>query len=144
MWQRRLFISSLTALPHLSLIGVVNIGARALLGIFLIWLGFNCRWGIIVFIEYQSFCPFVGIGSPPAPSPASECAPYPLGIKKGDNNHLRMRGRGVPIQTTGVWHSVYFNCGCNIMWKKRLFTSSLIIIHPAPGLENQVVWKRDI
>ncbi len=37
-------------------------------------LGYLSQWlasrrGIIVYIEYQSVCPFVGIGSPPPPSP---------------------------------------------------------------------------
>jgi hypothetical protein len=36
----------------------------------------QCK-GIIVCIEYQSFCPFVGIGSPPIPSPASDCVSSP-------------------------------------------------------------------
>ncbi len=52
--------------------------------------------GIIVYIEYQSVCPFVGIGSP-TPSPASECV-SPLGLKGGrSNTPLRVNGRGNPI-----------------------------------------------
>ncbi len=34
------------------------------------------RKGIIVNIEYQRFCPFIGIG-PPTPFPGKECAPPP-------------------------------------------------------------------
>ncbi len=38
------------------------------------------RRGIVVCIEYQSFCPpFVGIGSPHAPSPQASVSPSPLG-----------------------------------------------------------------
>ncbi len=40
--------------------------------------------GIIVYKEYQSDCPFVGIG-PPTPSPASECV-SPYGSKEGESN----------------------------------------------------------
>jgi hypothetical protein len=61
--------------------------------------------------EYQSVCPFVQIGSPPTPSPASECCPHlgprgggthslagvshsTLEPKGGGNTRLRVRGRG--------------------------------------------------
>ncbi len=42
--------------------------------------------GIILYIEYQSVCPSVRIGSPP-PCPASECVPPP---------HLEPKGGGGP------------------------------------------------
>ncbi len=45
------------------------------------------RRGTIVYIEYQSVCPFVGIGSPPTPPPR-ECVP-PRNQRGG---HTRMRG----------------------------------------------------
>ncbi len=44
-----------------------------------------------VYLEYQSVCPFVRIGSP-VPSPSSECAP-PWNVR-GGNTSLRVRGRG--------------------------------------------------
>jgi hypothetical protein len=40
------------------------------------------RRGIMIYIEYQSVCPFVGIGSPPPPFPVSECV-SPLDPKGG-------------------------------------------------------------
>ncbi len=46
--------------------------------------GFERR-GIIVYIEYQSVCPFVGIGSPLSPSPSS-LGPW------GSNTPLRVMG----------------------------------------------------
>jgi hypothetical protein len=41
----------------------------------------HCHTWMIVYIEYQSVCPFIGIGSL-TPSPASECV-SPLGPKGG-------------------------------------------------------------
>jgi hypothetical protein len=50
------------------------------------------RRGIIVYIEYQSVCPFVGIGSPPPPPPQASVSPL-LDPKGGwSNTRLRMRG----------------------------------------------------
>ncbi len=64
---------------------------------------------IILCLEYQSVCPFVRIGSPRAPSTASECVPPEP--KGGGNTRWRVMGlgRGEPIRTTGekAWHSVY-------------------------------------
>ncbi len=62
---------------------------------------------ICVYLEYQSVCPFVRIGSPPL-SRKQVCPP--LGTKgREDNTRLRVRGWGEPIWTTGekAWHSVY-------------------------------------
>ncbi len=58
------------------------------------------RRGIIVYIEYQIVCPFVGIGSP-TPSPASQCV-SPLGPKGGSNTRLRMRGPNSGKQTESL------------------------------------------
>ncbi len=48
------------------------------------------RRRIIVYIEYQSVCPFVGIGSP-TPTPTSQCV-SPLGPKGGDQHSLADEG----------------------------------------------------
>ncbi len=66
------------------------------------------RKGIIVYKEYQTVCPIVGIGSLTL---VSECV-SPLGAK-GVGATLpcgRGRGGGDQIRTTGkkVWHSVYY------------------------------------
>ncbi len=51
------------------------------------------RRGIIVYIEYQSACLFVGIGSPSSSPKAS--VPSPLDPNGGSNTRLRVRrGRG--------------------------------------------------
>jgi hypothetical protein len=55
------------------------------------------RREIIEYIEYYSVCPFVEIGPP---SPASECVSH-LGLKRGSNTRLRVRGRRDCIWTTG-------------------------------------------
>jgi hypothetical protein len=69
------------------------------------------RRGIIVYIEYQNVCPFVGIGShPPLPHAASDCV-SPI----GPNGVATLAG-GLewedPIRTTGqkAWHSVTLAC----------------------------------
>jgi hypothetical protein len=43
--------------------------------------------GIIAYLEYQSVCPIVGIGSPPSPAPWSQ---------RGGNTHSQVRGSGGP------------------------------------------------
>ncbi len=48
------------------------------------------RRGSIVYIEYQSVCPFVGMGSP-TPSPASQCV-SPLGPKGGEQHSFANEG----------------------------------------------------
>ncbi len=48
--------------------------------------------GIIVYLEYQSVCPIVGIGTPP-PSSESERV-SPLGSKGGSNTLLQVMGWG--------------------------------------------------
>ena len=60
------------------------------------------RRGIILYIEYQSVCPFVWIGPPhPLHCKRKWLHPWPLGPKWG--GHIRFRGRewGVPIPTKG-------------------------------------------
>jgi hypothetical protein len=53
------------------------------------------RRGIIIDIEFQSACPFVGNMSPPPPLPASVSSP--LDPKAGGSNTpLRVREVGVP------------------------------------------------
>ncbi len=67
------------------------------------------RRGIIVYIEYQSVCPFVGNGSLYL-LPRKRVCLSPLGPKEGrSNTPMRLRGWGDPIRTTGkkAWHSVY-------------------------------------
>ncbi len=70
----------------------------------------NCtnNRGIIVYIEYQSVCPLVGIGpSYPLPPQASVFPPWTQG---GWSNHrLQVRGWVDPSRTTGrkVWRYVY-------------------------------------
>jgi hypothetical protein len=51
------------------------------------------RW-IIVYLEYQSVCPIVEVGSP-TPSPASECVSS-LGPKGGEQHYLAGPGVGGP------------------------------------------------
>ncbi len=51
------------------------------------------RRGIILYLEYQSVCLFVRIGSP-APSPPSDCFPPWNQRGGGGNTRLRLRGRG--------------------------------------------------
>ncbi len=67
----------------------------------------NCR-GFILYIEYQSVCPFVRIGSPGPPLPLASVSPPP--VSKGGGATLRVRGWGGPVRTIGekAWHSVYF------------------------------------
>ncbi len=67
------------------------------------------RWGIILYLEYQSVFPFVRNGFPLPLSRKRVCPP------RGGNTRLRVRGPGgggvggEPIQTTGekAWLSVY-------------------------------------
>ncbi len=65
------------------------------------------RW-IILYLEYQSVCPFVRIGSF---RPLSHKRVLPtLWFQGGrDNTRLWERGRSEPTRTTGerAWHSVY-------------------------------------
>ncbi len=70
------------------------------------------RRGIILYLEYQTVCPFVQIGSPHPLSRKRVChgSPLPLWNQKvGGNTRQGVRGRGEPIRTTGekAWHSVY-------------------------------------
>jgi hypothetical protein len=75
--------------------------------------------GIILYLEYQSVCSFVRIGSP---APLFECFLPPPGTG-GGTNRLRVRGRGQPIRTTGetAWHSV-----CTV--EHILFVSPLCVV----------------
>ncbi len=54
---------------------------------------------IIVYLEYQSVCPIVGIGPPPTPSSESECV-SPLDPKGGQHS-LAGEWVGDPSRTTG-------------------------------------------
>jgi hypothetical protein len=56
----------------------------------------------------MSFSPVVGIGTPPTPYPAGECAPPPFG-SGGRGTLAGERGR-VPIPTRGhaLWYAMYF------------------------------------
>jgi hypothetical protein len=58
--------------------------------------------------ECQAFTLVVRIGSPPVPSPASECCPL---LVPGGGGHTRLRksGRGEPIRTKGktLWYSMH-------------------------------------
>jgi hypothetical protein len=62
----------------------------------------------MVYIEYQSVCPFVGIGSPHTISHNRVC-PFPWTQGGRSNTPLRVRRWVDPIRTTGKkgWHSVY-------------------------------------
>ncbi len=64
------------------------------------------RWGIIVYIEYQSVCPFVGIGS--HHSHPRKRVYLPSWTQRGTTLACGW-GWGDPIRTTGqkAWHSVY-------------------------------------
>jgi hypothetical protein len=68
---------------------------------------FPVRRGIkvYIYIEYQSCCPFVGIGSP-TPSPASVSPPLE---SMGGPNSLSGKVWGNPISTKGqtLWYSMY-------------------------------------
>ncbi len=66
------------------------------------------RQGIIVYIEYKSFCPFVRIGSP-NPSPASECVPS-IHLGPRGPHSLVWEGVGDQIPTEDpdtLWYSMY-------------------------------------
>ncbi len=104
-------------LPNFFLVAQVNVYCRFLSDsghmriVYSIYRQDPCnRRGIIL---YQSVCPFVRIGSPPPLSHKRVCVPPPLGTKWGGqapgNTRLRVRGRGVPIRTSGekALHSVY-------------------------------------
>jgi hypothetical protein len=63
---------------------------------------------IYICIEYQSSCPFVGIGSPTPPQ-ASVSPPLDPGGGGASNTLFTGEGVGDPILTTGqkAWHCVY-------------------------------------
>ncbi len=61
----------------------------------------GCR-GIIVYLEYQSVCPIVGIGSPHPLLRNRECLPPWIQSKGGSNTLLQVRGWGDSIRTTGI------------------------------------------
>jgi hypothetical protein len=63
------------------------------------------RGGNIVNIEYQSFCPFVRIGSP-TPCQANECGPPRTQV---GGRHTRLRGRGGTQFRRRDRNSVYYN-----------------------------------
>ncbi len=73
----------------------------------------NRRGIIIVYIEYQSVCPFVEIGSH-HPIPCKGVC-LPLGPKGGSDTPSRVRGWRDPVRTTGQkpWHSVYSGTNYN-------------------------------
>jgi hypothetical protein len=52
-----------------------------------------------IYLEYQSVCPILRIGSVAA-SPASECVTPSWNHRGGGNTRLRVRGRGEPSRTT--------------------------------------------
>jgi hypothetical protein len=64
------------------------------------WWGVSLqRKGIILYLEYQSVCPFVRIGSQRPPSRKRVCPP--LGTKGGGNTNFRVMGQKEPIRTIG-------------------------------------------
>ncbi len=70
-------------------------------------LGICCaRRRIILYIKYQSICPFVRLAPPPPLSRKRVCPP-PLWNQGG--HPLAVEGTGEPIRTTGekAWRSVY-------------------------------------
>jgi hypothetical protein len=77
--------------------------------------------GIKVYIEYQSSCPLVGIGSP-TPYPGNECG-LP-GHKRGEPHSLAGEGVGGPIPTKGqkLWYSMFtiITLGLRVYRKKDL------------------------
>jgi hypothetical protein len=60
-------------------------------------------------LEYQSVCPFVGIGFPRTISRKLVCSPPWNQRGGGGNIRSRVRGRVEPIRTTEdkAWHSLY-------------------------------------
>ena len=83
--------------------------------------------GIIVYIEYQSVCPFIGIGSPTL-SPASQCV-SPLGPKGGgatlEGAQFRQIDRKPGILYI-LWGKLYkyaylYTQRRNIQYKKRIW-----------------------
>ncbi len=72
------------------------------------WKG-GTRRGIIVYLEYQSVCPFVEIGSHYPLPLAGGCLP-PWNQKREDQHSTVPRGWGDPVRTTvnKSWHSVNF------------------------------------
>jgi hypothetical protein len=54
---------------------------------------------VLIYTEYHSVCPLVGIGTPPTPLQQAS-VPYPLNQRVGGHTRLRVGG-GVPIPTTG-------------------------------------------
>jgi hypothetical protein len=59
---------------------------------------YSSRRGIIVYIEYQSVCPFVEIGTPsPTLSPSSESV-SPVWVQRGEEQHsLEGEGAGAAL-----------------------------------------------
>ncbi len=50
-------------------------------------------YSILVYIEYQSFCPFVGLGTPPIPLPHKPVS-LPLTLVLGEPHSLAGEGTG--------------------------------------------------
>jgi hypothetical protein len=63
-------------------------------------------------LEYQSVCPFVGIGSSRTISRKLVCSPPRKQRWGGGSIRLRVRAPGEPIRTTGdkTWHSYTLCC----------------------------------
>ncbi len=83
--------------------------------------------GIIVYIEFKSLCPFVGIGSPH--SLPGKCVAIPPGPKWGGETHVLAGGRGwgdpIPTKVHKLWYSfyVFYNPFTLLFRRKFLYLS---------------------
>jgi hypothetical protein len=61
---------------------------------FLVMMGVHGLYSIIVYIEYQSVCPFVKMGAP-TPSPTRNCVSPPAWTQRGRATLTTVVGEGV-------------------------------------------------
>jgi hypothetical protein len=68
------------------------------------------RRGIILvqYLEYQNVCPFVRIGSPPSPSPPSECV-TPWNQRGGGGQHS-LAGKRAGVANSDDWRESLAIC----------------------------------
>jgi hypothetical protein len=82
------------------------------------------RTGIILYLEYQSVCPFVRIG-PPSPSPESECVLPPPKPKGGGGRHS-LGGEGENVANSDDWRESLVLCILCVRFISSMGTSEIL------------------